>query len=317
MINSKKWIMTGIMICLINACGGSSKSGEKLDTNAPVFISNAIVNVVENQIRAIKLIAIDENRVTYSIIEGDSTSFTLNAMTGVVNFIVAPNSNIQDIYNFTAIATDVAGNSVNQDIIINIIDVNSIVAKHPKKTGQTNSYNENGNIDNSIFDDGHYQTGTSSYYSRDDSTEIVTDHITELMWADDANVASITKQWLTDDNYAICDVNYSSPACFDTSSNSADSKDDTAVEYCKSLTLGGFKDWRLPTVNELLYIVDRSQFNPAMDTDFQHIAKKYYLSSTTIISHENYIWGVKFSDGSNTFMKKNSNYSVRCVRNEK
>jgi len=313
--NSKKWIMLGIIIFLINACSGGSESSEKVDRDAPIFISKSTVTVVENQMRAIKLVATDKNKITYSIIGGDSVSFSINAITGVVTFLIAPNKAIQDTYTFTAIATDVAGNFATQDIVITIINIDEIVLKPLKKTGQIESYDKDGNIDNTIFDDGYYQTGIDSHYSRDNN-EIVTDSVTKLMWADDANVATKTKQWLTDDKYAICDANYSSPSCFDTSSNISDSSDDTAIEYCHSLRLGGFSNWRLPSINELLYIVDRSRLNPAVDSIFQNISKKYYLSSTTIISHENYIWGVKFSDGSNTFMKKNSNYSIRCVRNK-
>jgi hypothetical protein len=40
---------------------------------------------------------------------------------------------------------------------------------------------------------------------------------------------------------------------------------DDAEAYCKSLRLGGFNDWRLPTLDELQTIVDRSRYNPAID----------------------------------------------------
>ncbi len=321
MINKKKWMMASMMVILMNACGGSSSNSTKVDSTiidatAPVFTSSATVNVAENQMKAITLVATDENIVTYSIIGGNSDSFTLNTMTGVVSFLVSPNNDIQDLYSFTAIATDVSGNSANQDVAITIIDIDDIVVNPLKKTGQIKSYNEDGNIDNSIFDDGYYQIGIDSHYSRDDNKEVVVDHITELMWADDANVSSVTKQWLTDDNYAICDANYSSPSCFDTSSNIADSTDDTATEYCTSLNLGGYKDWRLPSIDELLYIVDRSLLNPAMSSYFQHVDTAYYISSTTIVSHENIVWGVKFGNGGNTFIFKNHSYRVRCVRSE-
>lgn len=45
-----------------------------------------------------------------------------------------------------------------------------------------------------------------------------------------------------------------------------------ALSYCDNLNLGGYSDWRLPTVNELLSIVDYNLVNPAVNT-------KYFLLS--------------------------------------
>jgi hypothetical protein len=42
---------------------------------------------------------------------------------------------------------------------------------------------------------------------------------------------------------------------------------DNAEAHCKALRLGGFSDWRLPTLDELQTIVDRSRYSPAIDTN--------------------------------------------------
>lgn len=120
-----------------------------------------------------------------------------------------------------------------------------------KKTGQTKSYDASGNevTDNSLKDDGFYQKGITPSYTRDDANEIVTDHVTELMWQDDADAASVIKPWLTPANYSTCSTDTASSACEDTSG-------DTAATYCTTLTLGGYSDWRLPTLTELENIVD-------------------------------------------------------------
>ena len=195
--------------------------------------------------------------------------------------------------------------------------VQMIVKATVKKTGQTKSYDEDGTevTDDSIKDDGHYQSGIAPRYSRDDSTEIVTDHITGLMWADDASVSSVTKQWLTDENYATCSNDTSDPACYDTSSDSADPDDDTATEYCDALTLGGFNDWRLPTSVELESIVDHGRVSPSIDTAyFKHTSSNSYWSSTTYEGSKYYAWRVYFGSGSAYDYYKDYSFYVRCVR---
>jgi len=302
-----RWIkyLSGVIIAiLLTACGGSGAGG--VDTASPEFISSNEASVAENQTSAITLVTTDESTVTYSISGGESSDFDIDATTGVVTFKVAPNFEVQDTYGFIATATDSVGNSATQNVTIHILDI----GESPKKTGQTQSYDADGNevTDDSIRDDGFYQKGTAPSYTRDDSTDIVTDHITGLQWADDANVDSVTKQWITDDNYEICDDNNSDPACYDTSG-------DTAATYCSSLTLGSYSNWRLPTSKELMGIADKSKSSPMIDTAyFQHVVSNHYWSSTTAIGYEDRAWGVYFDRGNGSWLNKSDSYYVRCVR---
>ncbi len=154
------------------------------------------------------------------------------------------------------------------------------------KTGQTKSYDENGNevTDNSIKDDGYYQAGFKRAYSRDDTTKIVTDNTTKLQWQDDAIVTSNDINW--------------------TEANS----------YCSSLILNGVAGWRLPSRDELESIVDRGKHSPALSEDFKNIFLYSYWSSTTNVNHTSSAWNVGFVAGySNGFNKTQSLY-VRCVR---
>ncbi len=129
------------------------------------------------------------------------------------------------------------------------------------KTGQTKSYDKDGNevTDGSIKDDGFYQKGTARAYTR--ANDIVTDNVTHLMWQDDNEANTIQKQWLTDENYNTCSNDTNSSACTDTSG-------DTAVTYCENLNLRGYTDWRLPTVEELVSITDNGRSAPAIDPIF-------------------------------------------------
>jgi hypothetical protein len=173
-----------------------------------------------------------------------------------------------------------------------------------KKTGQSTSYQANGAVNVSIKDDGHYQSGVTPSYTRDNTTKIVTDNITGLMWEDDVN---ITKQWLTTANYNTCAANTSDPACYNTSGN-------TASTYCSALTLGTFTDWRMPTSQELEGIVDYNRTNPSIDSTFTNTSSNGYWSSTSVRGNEYDAWIVDFYYGYVDYYGKYNNSYVRCVR---
>ena len=182
--------------------------------------------------------------------------------------------------NFTA---DVAGAYV-VELIVNDGFVNSvadslniiIIQAAVKKTGQT-SFSITG-------EDGFYQKGAVVNYSLDIGTDIVTDNVTGLMWQDD------------------------SPTVYNPiSGNSADA-------YCSALTLGGFADWRLPFVDELLSIANRNQYAPAAYTaSFRTIGNfRQFWSGTTIDSGERRL--VDFYYGDESSVNSGQNYPIRCVR---
>jgi len=94
-------------------------------------------------------------------------------------------------HTITLIVTDDANATDSTSVTVT---VNSAVATSTqvKKTGQTKSYDTDGNevTDGSIKDDGYYQKGVTPSYTRDDTTEIVTDHITGLQWQDNNDTSS-------------------------------------------------------------------------------------------------------------------------------
>jgi hypothetical protein len=88
----------------------------------------------------------------------------------------------------------------------------------------------------------------------------------------------------------------------------------TAQEECKKLNVGGKKDWRLPTREELLSIVDLTRRNPAVDPKFANTKSSWYWTSTPVAGYSSVAWCVGFDYGgvySNG--KDNTNY-VRPVR---
>ncbi len=157
------------------------------------------------------------------------------------------------------------------------------------KTGQTTTYHNN--------DDGDYQKGATRSYTRDDVNEIVTDNVTNLMWQDNE---SVQKKWVTQVNYD--------------AGNYSDTSGDTATTYCTNLALGGHNDWRLPTIEELVYITDKGRVNPAIDPEFENVSSSVYWSSTTNVDYTGAAWDVYFNYGGDNHDYKHNAAYVRCVR---
>jgi len=136
------------------------------------------------------------------------------------------------------------------------------------KTGQTTSY-ETG-------DDGDLQKGVTwptPRFTDNTGSEAgtVTDNLTGLMWAKDANAAGL-ETW------------------------------DGALTYCNDLILGGHDDWRLPNVKELLSLTDFGKNNPALpgghpfDNVKSHLLS-FYGSSTTNHGNTAHAWHVCLHNG--------------------
>jgi len=84
-----------------------------------------------------------------------------------------------------------------------------------------------------------------------------------------------------------------------------------AKEACEKLGKG----WRLPTVNELFSLVDRSKYSPAIDKDmFPDTQSSYYWTSETYAGNGYYAWIVTFYDGYVFYGDKTNVYYVRPVR---
>ncbi|QOY54155.1 DUF1566 domain-containing protein [Candidatus Sulfurimonas marisnigri] len=120
--------------------------------------------------------------------------------------------------------------------------------------------------------------------TRDDSSNIITDSTTGMMWKDDYKVK---KTW------------------------------NEAKGYCQDLKMGGYDDWRLPAINELESIADYRQYKPAIKAGFDNITSHIYWSSSTDISNSNDAWFLLFENGRSYTLDKTNIYNVKCVRVEK
>jgi subtilisin family serine protease len=158
-------------------------------------------------------------------------------------------------------------------------------------TGQSNSYDGNGTLDGSIKDDGYYESGKSRSFSRDTTNEVVSDNVQNLIWDDSTNTTNHTKNWLDAQTYCSTSSNFS-----DNNSN-----------------------WRLPTIKELSYIVDRTKSSPSIDTSiFLNTNNSNYWTISESNSNSSYAWKVNFNTGY-TFTELKTEHAqifVRCVREQ-
>jgi hypothetical protein len=90
-----------------------------------------------------------------------------------------------------------------------------------------------------------------------------------------------------------------------------------AGDYCRTSTLVGYGDWRLPSRIELISILDVSFSAPAIDpTAFPGTQPGHYWSSTLLTRWSSSAWSVNFIvgyAGTDNSGSSASNY-VRCVR---
>ena len=87
----------------------------------------------------------------------------------------------------------------------------------------------------------------------------------------------------------------------------------TAKVYCENIILNGYIDWRVPTINELITIIDLTQ-NNSIHKLFKYVKPNIYSTSSSFIEDDSLLWGVDFKTGSILRDdKENENY-IRCVR---
>ncbi len=91
-----------------------------------------------------------------------------------------------------------------------------------------------------------------------------------------------------------------------------------ALDYCDNLSLGGYADWRLPSVLELKDIVDYGRTAPTLDTSyFTNTSNANYWTSTTYPNNANKANQLSFESSIQGGSLKNDpgyQYYSRCVR---
>ncbi len=144
--------------------------------------------------------------------------------------------------------------------------------------------------------DGAYNINPMSYTDNGNGT--VTDNNTSLMWQKEDN--NQTYNW------------YQASGSYDSTYNPS------AHNVCRSLNVGDYTDWRLPSMKELVSIVDFGVggFEPTIKEEyFPGTSLSYYWTSTDVAGSTEWARGVSFWTANIGGFTKDyhSNY-VRCVR---
>lgn len=87
--------------------------------------------------------------------------------------------------------------------------------------------------------------------------------------------------------------------------------------YCRKLRLAKRKDWRVPTYDELISLVDYTKSNPANIDKIKHIVPQKYWSSSVDMANtkkKDFSWFVDFMYGTSGVESDLSRLHFRCVR---
>ena len=93
-----------------------------------------------------------------------------------------------------------------------------------------------------------------------------------------------------------------------------------AAQFCRSLRIGGFDDWYLPSRDELMRIWMALGPNRKKTPELfrkggvEAFEERWYWSSTEYAPSSSYAWIVGFVNGDQSLIIKSSSFGVRAVR---
>ena len=202
-------------------------------------------------------------------------------------------------------------------------------------TGQTKCYNDSVEIpcpspgQDYYGQDGNYTMNPPSYTKLDSngnalldsatSWAMVKDNVTGLIWEVKTNkdeIQNYNDPHDADNTYTWYDSKPATNGGYaGTSGDGTDTED--FIKQLNDSNFGGHSDWRIPTIKELAYLVDRSIPYPGPTIDaayFPNTAASWYWSSTTSADDTGAAWVVDFYYGHDGYGGKNYYDYVRAVR---
>lgn len=89
-----------------------------------------------------------------------------------------------------------------------------------------------------------------------------------------------------------------------------------AKERCERLNFAAYSDWRLPSIDELINITDKTKFSPTINSAFKYVKSDFYWSSTKFADGSSRAWFVHFKNGYADWSGISDRLFARCVRND-
>ena len=90
---------------------------------------------------------------------------------------------------------------------------------------------------------------------------------------------------------------------------------DGAQRYCARLDVAGRKRWRVPTLGELLTLIDERAKAPMIDrVAFPETPGEPFWSSSTFANGKELAWYVRFDRGDGLYGRLSETFRVRCVQ---
>lgn len=92
-----------------------------------------------------------------------------------------------------------------------------------------------------------------------------------------------------------------------------------SMDICRSLAIGGYTDWRLPHVMELMSIVDYGKTAPMINEIYfpgTDSSSYYWASTTCTLDYTSCRWSVRFNTGRVINWSDFNPFYVRCVRGQ-
>lgn len=84
--------------------------------------------------------------------------------------------------------------------------------------------------------------------------------------------------------------------------------------YCRNLDLAHRRDWRVPTYEEMITLIDFSQSNPASKNIVTKIEPSKYGTSSVSVLEKDKNWFVDFKYGTSDIDSDLVQHHIRCVR---
>ena len=247
------------------------------------------------------------------VVAGQTASFTVTAAgTGPFtyqwqkdNVIIVSSMVSNDTSNtYTTPATPSAGTSTYSVVVSNSASPAGVTSSSATLTVFAGRYSEVANT-------------SGGFYAK---TECVKDNLTGLVW--EGKTASGSR--LGTSTYTNYDSTSSaqkpSGATYVNPNQTDVDNGNNSIGYKNAVNasaLCGFTDWRLPTKDELLGIVDTSQASaPKINSTWfpNTPLTVYYWSSSPYVGYSNYAWGVFFNLGSVNYFYRSYDFAVRLVR---